>query len=215
MVRAVMPLRSGSKRIPGKNMRPFHGVPLFYWNLAVLHESQMCDDIVISTDSSEYERLLAGFAQDIEVFYRSKETASDEAVTIDVVREMLEAMDWDDDDVFLLSQATSPYLRFEDIVDVVSYTAQGHSAMTAGRIKRFLWSEDGLGLNHNPHIQMRSQDWSGTLIQNGCLYGARIGDIKREGILWPGAIHFVEQPHWFELDEEPDWAYGEAAIELA
>ena len=49
----IIPARSGSKRIPNKNIRPFLGVPALVRTLAVARESDTFDIIHVSTDSAE------------------------------------------------------------------------------------------------------------------------------------------------------------------
>ena len=52
---AVIPARGGSKRIPRKNIRPFHGRPMLAWPIAAAKASGLFDRIVVSTDDEEIE----------------------------------------------------------------------------------------------------------------------------------------------------------------
>ena len=47
---AFIPVRGGSKSIPGKNIKIFCGKPLVYWNLLALQQSHLVDEIVVATD---------------------------------------------------------------------------------------------------------------------------------------------------------------------
>ena len=49
----IVPARSGSKRIPDKNKRPFLGVPAIARSLAIAKQSDIFDHIHVSTDSPE------------------------------------------------------------------------------------------------------------------------------------------------------------------
>jgi len=50
----LIPARAGSKRLPGKNKRPFCGLPLWEWSLATACRVALPEDIVIvSTDDDE------------------------------------------------------------------------------------------------------------------------------------------------------------------
>ena len=53
---AVIPARGGSKRLPGKNMRSFLGVPLIGWSIRFAQKMDRFDKIVVSTDSEEIAR---------------------------------------------------------------------------------------------------------------------------------------------------------------
>jgi CMP-N,N'-diacetyllegionaminic acid synthase len=48
---ALVPARSGSTRVPGKNVRPLAGHPLIAYAIAAAHESGVFDAVVVSTDS--------------------------------------------------------------------------------------------------------------------------------------------------------------------
>ena len=49
----LIPARGGSKRIPKKNIKIFHGKPLIAWSIEVAKSSGLFEDIYISTDDEE------------------------------------------------------------------------------------------------------------------------------------------------------------------
>jgi len=50
---ALIPARAGSLRIPGKNVRALAGHPLIAYSIAAAFESEVFDDVIVSTDSEE------------------------------------------------------------------------------------------------------------------------------------------------------------------
>jgi CMP-N-acetylneuraminic acid synthetase len=52
---AVIPARGGSKRIPRKNIVDFHGKPLVHWTVQAAVNSELIDEVIISTDDEEIE----------------------------------------------------------------------------------------------------------------------------------------------------------------
>ena len=46
-------MKEVSERLPGKNMRPLCGRPLFHWIMDTLQESGVIDEIIINTDSEK------------------------------------------------------------------------------------------------------------------------------------------------------------------
>jgi pseudaminic acid cytidylyltransferase len=48
---AIIPARGGSKRIPGKNIRPLLGKPAIAYTIEAARESGLFQHIVVSTDS--------------------------------------------------------------------------------------------------------------------------------------------------------------------
>ena len=51
---ALIPARSGSKRIPNKNVVMLCGKPLMVWSIEFALESKLFDNVVVSSDSEEY-----------------------------------------------------------------------------------------------------------------------------------------------------------------
>jgi pseudaminic acid cytidylyltransferase len=50
---AIIPARGGSKRIPKKNIKHFHGKPIITYSIKAAIESQCFDRIIVSTDDDE------------------------------------------------------------------------------------------------------------------------------------------------------------------
>src|SRR5205823_1999789 len=50
---ALIPARSGSTRLPGKNVRMLRGHPLLAYTIAATFESEAFDAVVVSTESPE------------------------------------------------------------------------------------------------------------------------------------------------------------------
>lgn len=49
---AVIPARGGSKRIPGKNIRPFAGRPMIHWPIRAAQATGLFDAVYVSTDDA-------------------------------------------------------------------------------------------------------------------------------------------------------------------
>jgi N-acylneuraminate cytidylyltransferase len=54
---ALIPARSGSERLCGKNIRILAGHPLFAYTIAAARESGIFDAVVVSTDSKDYAEI--------------------------------------------------------------------------------------------------------------------------------------------------------------
>ena len=53
-VYAIIPARSGSKGLIGKNVRLLAGHPLLAWSIAAARLAKNIDRVIVSTDSREY-----------------------------------------------------------------------------------------------------------------------------------------------------------------
>lgn len=85
---AVIPVRGGSKGVPLKNLRPFLGSPLFLWQARACRDSEIFEDVYISTDDAAIKKVAldAGF----KVHDRSAESATDTASSEIVLLEFVE-----------------------------------------------------------------------------------------------------------------------------
>lgn len=89
---AIVTARAGSKRIPGKNIRPFHGKPLVVWTIETLVQSQLFSQVVISTDSPEIASIADG-AGATTPFLRPERLADDFSTTADVANHAIEILE--------------------------------------------------------------------------------------------------------------------------
>lgn len=207
----VMPLRGGSKGIPRKNIKDFLGKPLFYWNMSALVGAEM--RVYADTDDDEIADLVKWYFGDEVTVFRGVRH-SDTSTTIEIVQEFIEKLDLPNDELFVLSQATSPYLRTQDILDMYYMMRIWDSVLTCGRTHRFLWEQGETTARciNFPGKHKRRQDWEGTPIQNGCAYMTTVGMIRETALLWGGNLGLYFQDESFELDSPEDWAFGEARM---
>ena len=54
---AVIPARSGSKRLPNKNIKNFNGYPLLYWSIIAAKKVKIIDKIYVSTNSLKIKKI--------------------------------------------------------------------------------------------------------------------------------------------------------------
>lgn len=107
---AVVPARGGSKGLPGKNARPFLGIPLL--ERAILIGAQTCDKVVVTTDSGELAELATSCGIACEVHFRPPELATDEAPMLPVVQDAIRGREGD---VIVLLQPTQPLRTAEQV----------------------------------------------------------------------------------------------------
>ena len=73
---AIIPARGGSKRIPRKNIKNFHGKPLIAYSIEVALKSKLFDKVVVSTDDEEIAKIAKEFGAEVP-FLRPKELSDD------------------------------------------------------------------------------------------------------------------------------------------
>ena len=147
---AFIPVRGGSKSIPGKNILPFNGKPLLYWTAKAAQDCPEISEIVVATDSEEIAHIAQGLGlTKVVVFWRSAENANDKASTESVMLEYLEKSSLQSSDRFILIQATNPFLQtkhLQDGIEKLNAQPKG-SIISCATFKRFLWNRNGTAMN--------------------------------------------------------------------
>ena len=85
---AIIPARSGSKRIKNKNTKKFFGKPFIYYAINAAKKSQIFNDIVVSTDSNKICKIANKYGAKTP-FLRSKKLSNDKADTISVIKDCI------------------------------------------------------------------------------------------------------------------------------
>lgn len=214
MVTAFIPVRGGSKSIPQKNIKNFCGKPLVYWNIKALEETSQIDQIIIATDSEDIINVVESFKfSKTKIYKRSSENAQDTSSTESVMLEYLEQIDYQQDDTFILVQATSPLTRTQDFSSALKTfnNSDCDSLLTGVRFKRFFWNEDGTSKNYDHKNRPRRQDFQGEFMENGAFYINKIGNILKDKNRLSGKIALFEMEEFtaFEIDEPDDWTIAE------
>jgi YrbI family 3-deoxy-D-manno-octulosonate 8-phosphate phosphatase len=211
---AFIPVRGGSKSIPLKNIKPFCGKPLVYWNIKALEDTSGVDTIIVATDSEEIEAAVNSFGfTKTKVYRRSSENATDSASTESVMLEYLQKEPLADNDYFMLVQATSPLTRAEDFSNALQqFLNSGYDSLITGvRYKRFFWNNDGTPKNYDYKNRPRRQDFEGEFMENGAFYINKASNVLRDKNRLSGKVALYEMPEFtaFEIDEPDDWVIAE------
>jgi pseudaminic acid cytidylyltransferase len=85
---AIIPARGGSKRIPRKNIKLFHGKPIIAYSIEAALQSGLFDEVIVSTDDKEIAEIAQQYGAKVP-FLRSKKNSDDFATTIDVIVEVM------------------------------------------------------------------------------------------------------------------------------
>ena len=211
---AFIPARCGSKSIKLKNIKLFFNKPLIYWSIKSLEESSMIDEIVVATDCNEIIRTVESFSfKKVRVYERDELNARDNSSTESVMLEFLQKEKYNDDDNFLLIQATSPLTETKDYEEALNKIKieNSDSLLTCVRVKKFIWSDDNMPLNYKYTDRPRRQDFKGVLIENGAFYINSVSNIIKFENRLSGKISIYEMDEYkyIDIDEKDDWIVAE------
>ena len=104
---AFVPARSGSERVPHKNVRPLAGHPLLAYAVETALQSGCFERVVVSTDSEEIADVARWYGADVP-FLRPAEYATSTSPDIEWLSYTLEQLDGRYD-LFALVRATNPF----------------------------------------------------------------------------------------------------------
>ena len=211
---AIIPLRKGSKGIPGKNKKKLLGRPLFTWVLGAAIFSDL-DEVYVFTDDEEILNFITKeyhWTTKVKGLLRNDENANDTASTESAMLEFAEKINYDFD-VLCLLQATSPLTTFHDVNNVLlQISNEGKtSALSIVKTHRFTWNTDGTPQNYDVFNRPRRQDFAGLLMENGAVYATTKDAFLKSKNRVSEAIGLVEMPEetLMEIDSLSDWTIVE------
>ncbi len=183
---AIIPARSGSKGVPGKNLRVVEGQTLLARAIAVARTTGLFDRVYVSTDSDDYIEEAARAGIDTP-FKRPAELATDESLVADAIRHALDMLEVQGEryDTLALLEPTSP-LRTAEIVRETVLAAESEgwdAAFTVSPVARKYHplkqlrrsAEGSLGFclpEAEPNVNRQQLDR--TYARNGLCYAIRV-----------------------------------------
>ena len=113
---ALIPARSGSKRVPDKNIRILGGHPLIAYTIAAVRQSGVFSAIVVSTDSEQYADISRRYGAEVP-FLRPVEMAADLSPDIEWIEHAISQLGSQgrEFDCFSILRPTSPFRTSETI----------------------------------------------------------------------------------------------------
>lgn len=208
---AIVPIRSGSKGIPNKNVKLLAGKPLIWWVLNALENSNV-DKIIVALDK-EYIDLIRSFSfSKVKMYLRDPKNSRDTSSTEDVLIEVINNLKIEDD--ILLAQATSPLTTSNDFNGGIELYKKYDSILSVVNQKRFIWDSKGISVNYNYRNRPRRQDWDGYLVENGAFYISNYARILESENRISGNIglYKMDEKTYYEIDSEDDWKIIENLI---
>jgi N-acylneuraminate cytidylyltransferase len=110
---AIIPARGGSRRIPRKNIRLFHGRPIMAYSIETARQSNLFDGVFVSTDNREISEIAESFGAT--TILRPAELADEITGTQAVAKHALQFLRARDHDIACCIYSTAPFLTLEDL----------------------------------------------------------------------------------------------------
>jgi CMP-N-acetylneuraminic acid synthetase len=225
---ALIGARSGSERVPGKNIRPLAGHPLLAYAIATAQQAGVFERIVVSTDGEETAAVARWYGADAP-FLRPPEYATATSPDIEWINWTLELLQ-ETYDVFAIVRATNPFRGPDTIrrgLDQLLATPEAGAIRAVEPVKQHpgkMWTLADDGRTMQPlldqsHLEVawhagQYQALPTVYVQNSALEiawtrvvtetGTREGDVV--------APFLTEGLEGFNVDDEVDWERAEALV---
>ncbi|EAJ6694379.1 acylneuraminate cytidylyltransferase family protein [Campylobacter coli] len=204
---AVIPVKAGSSRLPGKNIKPFGNENLLTRKIRQVKTSKIADRIIVSSDSEEMLQMARNMG--VEAILRPKDLADESRPFSDFLDYITKLIP---DGHLIWACAISPffdeYLMVKAKQEYLRALGNGHdSLITIYKFKHYMLDENGpinykLGLAHQNSQDLPALDF----FTNGILF-APIESVKKWHYNYgPRAYRFeVNQKASIDIDTKYDY----------
>ena len=215
----IIPARGGSKRIPRKNIREFHGLPIISRSIQAALRANCFSDVIVSTDDQEIATVALNAGASVP-FIRPAEISDDFSGTNSVIQHAIQALN-----LTLTQQhicclyATAPFLLPEDIDSILKlfihhssrfpvFTASNYSSPIQ---RSFSINQDGLSDPFDiQSYNTRSQDLESFYFDAGQMYIATVNQWIDNPVFTNNALPYIlDSWRVQDIDTPEDWVRAE------
>lgn len=204
----VIPARGGSKRLPRKNILPFHGRPMIAYSIAAARESGRFDRIVVSSEDQEILRIAE--QEGAKPNHRPESLAGD---SIGVVAVLLELLDRETaagraPDLLACLYPAAPLRRSNDVRGVVDLVEPGITDFAMAVTDYDLPPHQALRVADNgdlsprwPELITQRDSAIGPLVvDNGSTYAVSVPAFRRHGTFYGPGLRGHHMPRNRSVD---------------
>ncbi len=216
---AIITARGGSKRIPGKNIRPFLGKPILAYSIEAALSSGIFDEVMVSTEDKKIAKIAEEYGAAVP-FYRSERTAGDFATTNDVLLEVLEEYEKRGQyfDMACCLYPTAPFVTAQKLREAMEELKNSDAdtlipvvAFSYPPQRAMVIREGRLQFKYLEYIDSRSQDLEKEYHDVGQFYCFKVPAYQQNKKLMLGKIlpYVVDEREVQDIDTESDWQIAE------
>lgn len=223
----IIPARGGSKRIPRKNIKLFNGKPILAYSIEAAIESNLFDEIIVSTDDNEISEIALKYGASVP-FMRSSENSNDISPVGDVVLEVISSYEkiGKKFDMFCVIFPTAPFVTGKKLKNAYDELLKDEEADSAFPVTPFSFPiqrsvkinslTNYLELNWPENFSKRSQDLEVMYHDCGQFYFMKTEAFKQHKRLLSNKTKplIVSELEVQDIDNETDWKLAEIKYKL-
>jgi N-acylneuraminate cytidylyltransferase/CMP-N,N'-diacetyllegionaminic acid synthase len=221
----IIPARSGSKGLPGKNTKLLAGKPLLAWPIDAANGSKYIDRTIVSTDCEDIAEIASQFGAEVP-YLRPKKYAQDNSPSFDLIENLIINLNENYEYVILL-EPTSPLTETKDIDKaIVELEKSSNSFDSIVGITREEKSHPSYLMTTNSENSLssyieggfdkpiRRQELDSIFRMDGSLYLSKTSSLLKHRSFYQEKTIGYEVPEWksLEIDSIVDFVCIEAII---
>lgn len=221
-VLGVILARSGSKRLPNKNILPFAGKPLIAWSIQAALSSKTIDKIIVSSENLKIIKIAQEYGAETP-FTRPSSLALDKTSSEDSLKH---AVDWINQnslekyDFLVYLQPTSPLVESKDIDQAISLLVSHPDALSVVSVSAFVKNSSWLKTTNSkgyfkPLID-KSHLKTPIYLPNGAVYVMRWQEFSQtQEIYTPKTLPYIMPvSRSIDIDTKSDFQLAECYKEI-
>lgn len=217
---AIIPARSGSKRIPNKNIRGFLGRPLIAYAIRQALSLKFVDRVIVDTDSPKIAEIAKQYGAEVPWLrpaYLAKDTSRVEHSIIYTLKRLQKKEGYTPTHVMIL-QTTSPLREIQDIEACwqLMKSSNANTVLTIcpthPKLYHLRKNNDIFLVNGSEKQSNNTQTWPPAYILNGCfVYIVKTPAFLKEKRIITKKTKAVVCPKWrsVDLDTPEEWVMAE------
>lgn len=217
-IKAILPMKGHSERVPNKNMRLFSGRPLYHCVADILEACQYISTFLINTDSQLIAEDAIKHYSKARIIERPQELCGDFVQMNDIIGYDISKSSGEH---YIQTHSTNPLLTIETLErateEYFKILGTFDSLFSVTRLQTRLYWASGEPLNHNPSQLLRTQDLPPVFEENSNLYL-----FSRSSFTAAGNKRIGVKPKMFEInkmeavdiDEEEDFKLAETLFRM-
>ena len=220
----IIPVRGGSKGVPGKNIKLLNGKPLLQYTTEVALQSSYLSKVVVSTDDDA----IMSVAKDLGVevpFKRPANLAQDSSPTLPVILHALEYYESQGEkfDAVCLLQATSPFRSLEFLDQAIMKFKESGADSLVSVLEvpheynpHWTFKESSEGIleiaTGDTAIISRRQELPKAYHRDGSIYITKTTVLTGQRSLYGKSISYIQSDseNYVNIDTLSDWKKAEA-----
>lgn len=225
---AVVTARGGSKGLPGKNIKDLNGKPLIAWTIRQIIDSELIDNFIVSTDSSEIAEVSECFGANVPEL-RPDYLSTDTASSMDVLDYIIKNEENKGRlyDYVLLLEPTSPLRKRGDLDNMIRLAGDNpdrDGVISVGRVQLehpMIIKKISMTGTIIPYIEeltnvYQRQQHDEALFPYGVGYLIKVSVFKEKHTIYTSNVipYYIERWQNYEIDDIYDFKCIEAVMRM-